>query len=128
MRIADRNLVRVTAACAAFFALGGCAFVQKIDKLEIRDVAVSQVKDGTYEGAETILPVSAKVRVTVSAGRITGITMLSHSHGPNHGADAILPRVLEAQSLQVDAVSGATYSSKVVRKAIENALRQGIGG
>jgi len=84
------------------------------------------VKDGTYEGSEKIFPVTASVRVTVSAGRISDIVMLSHSHGPNHGADAILPRVIEAQSLGVDAVSGATYSSKVVRKAVENALRKGL--
>ncbi|GAI95081.1 unnamed protein product, partial [marine sediment metagenome] len=31
-------------------------------------------------------------------------------------------KVVEAQTLQVDAVSGATYSSKVILKAIENAL------
>jgi uncharacterized protein with FMN-binding domain len=62
----------------------------------------------------------------VSAGRITEIVMLSHTHGPNHGADAILPRVVEAQSLVVDAVSGSTYSSKVVRKAIEIALKKGL--
>jgi uncharacterized protein with FMN-binding domain len=124
----NKHVIRLSAACGILLALGSCAFVQKIDKLVIQDIAMSQVKDGAYEGAESILPVSAKVRVTVSAGRITGITMLSHSHGPNHGADAILPRVIEAQSLQVDAISGATYSSKVVRKAIENALRPGLGG
>jgi len=30
--------------------------------------------------------------------------------------------VVEAQTLEVDAISGATYSSKVILKAIENAL------
>jgi uncharacterized protein with FMN-binding domain len=106
-------------------ALGGCAFIQKINKLTIENVAVSQVKDGTYEGSTEIFPVTASVRVTVSAGRITDIAMLSHGHGPNHGADAILPRVIAAQSLTVDAVSGSTYSSKVVLKAIETALKKG---
>jgi uncharacterized protein with FMN-binding domain len=52
--------------------------------------------------------------------------MLSHGHGPNHGADALLPRVIDAQSLAVDAVSGSTYSSKVVLKAIETALKKGL--
>ena len=119
--------IRLSLACAgALLALGSCAFVEKINKLTIDNVAVNQVKDGTYEGSEKIVPVTASVRVTVSAGRISDIVMLSHSHGPNHGADAILPRVIEAQSLEVDAVSGATYSSKVVRKAIENALRKGL--
>ncbi len=122
-----RKGIRLFAACAAAVViLGGCAFVDRINKLVVDNVSVSQVKDGTYEGSESILPVSARVRVVVSAGRITDITMLSHSHGPHHGADAIIPRVIEAQSLDVDAVSGATYSSKVVRKAIEVALKKGL--
>jgi uncharacterized protein with FMN-binding domain len=122
-----RRGIRLSAACAAAVVLlGGCAFVDKINKLVVDNVAVSQVRDGTYDGSESILPVSADVRVTVNGGRITDITMLSHSHGPNHGADAILPRVIAAQSLDVDAISGATYSSKVVRKAIEIALKKGL--
>jgi len=106
--------------------LSGCAFVQKINKLTIDNVSMQQVKDGTYEGTENIFPVTASVRVTMSGGRITDIVMLSHGHGPNHGADAILTRVIEAQSLSVDAVSGSTYSSKVVLKAIELALKKGL--
>ena len=111
---------------AALVLLCGCAFVEKINKLTIDNVTVRQVKDGTYEVSENIFPVTASVRVNVSGGRITEIVMLSHGHGPNHGADAILPRVIAAQSLAVDAVSGSTYSSKVVRKAIETALKKGL--
>ena len=66
------------------------------------------------------------VGVQRARGRITDIVMLSHGHGPNHGADALLPRVIDAQSLAVDAVSGSTYSSKVVLKAIETALKKGL--
>lgn len=118
---------RLLLACiAAVFILGGCAFTQKINKLTIENVSVAQVKDGTYEGAEDIFPVTASVRVTVSGGKITDIVMISHGHGPGHGADSILPRVIAAQSLAVDAVTGATYSSKVVLKAIETALKKGL--
>jgi uncharacterized protein with FMN-binding domain len=116
----------VLAAAAVLAVLGGCAFAEKIDKLVIENVDPARVKDGTYEGAERILPVTASVRVTVSGGRITDVALLSHLHGPDHGADALLPRVLETQSLRVDAVSGSTYSSKVVRKAIERALSKGL--
>jgi uncharacterized protein with FMN-binding domain len=120
---------RRASLCAAAFAvlltLGGCAFIEKINKIAIDTTAAQNVKDGTYEGSLSVFPVTAAVRVTVSAGRITDIVMLSHGHGPNHGADAILPRVIEAQGLGVDAVSGSTYSSKVVLKAIETALKKG---
>jgi uncharacterized protein with FMN-binding domain len=121
----SKNFRQALVCLAALVMLGGCAFTQKINKLTI-DNAVNQVKDGTYEGSTEIFPVTASVRVTVSGGRITDIVMLSHGHGPNHGADAILPRVIAAQSLAVDAVTGSTYSSKVVRKAIETALKKGL--
>jgi uncharacterized protein with FMN-binding domain len=118
---------RLIPACVALLvALGGCAFQEKIDNLVVDDIAPALVKDGTYRGVERILPVTASVRVTVSGGRITDIALRSHIHGPDHGAEAILPRVIEAQSLRVDAVAGATYSSRVVRKAIERALRKGL--
>jgi uncharacterized protein with FMN-binding domain len=118
---------RLCAACAAaLLALGGCSFVEKINALVIEDVRPERVRDGSYEASVRILPVTASVRVTVSGGKITAIALLSHSHGPDHGADAILPRIVEAQSLQVDAVSGSTYSSKVVRKAVELALKKGL--
>ena len=54
------------------------------------------------------------------------IEVLKHSHGPGHGAGAIIDRVIAAQSLKVDAVSGASLSSKVMLKAIEKALEKGL--
>jgi uncharacterized protein with FMN-binding domain len=104
----------------------GCDFIEEIEKLTIEDITVRDVKDGTYEGDQSNVPVTAKVRVTVKEGRITDIELLGHSHGPGHGADEILDRVMAQQSLKVDAITGATYSSKVVLKAIEKALKQGM--
>ena len=106
--------------------LTGCEFVDEINKLTIDDVRPSSVKDGEYMGTQNVFPVTATVAVSVKAGAITDIKLTEHGHGPGHGADAILPRVVAAQSLMVDAVSGSTYSSKVVRKAIELALKKGL--
>jgi uncharacterized protein with FMN-binding domain len=103
----------------------GCTFAQKIEQLTIDDIDVASVRDGTYTGTVRILPVTAKVRVTVKDGAITTIDLLRHFHGPDHGADQILGRVMAAQSLAVDAVSGSTCSSKVVLEAIEQALKKG---
>jgi uncharacterized protein with FMN-binding domain len=104
---------------------GGCGFEEKIGNLSIGDLDFTAVKDGTYTGTVRVLPVTAKVRVTVNGGAVTDIVLVRHFHGPDHGAEEILGRVVEAQSLRVDAVSGATYSSKVVLAAIEAALRKG---
>jgi uncharacterized protein with FMN-binding domain len=47
---------------------------------------------------------------------------VKHVNGQGKPAEVITEKVIETQSLQVDVVSGATYSSKVILKAIENAL------
>jgi len=72
-----------------------------------------------------VFPVSAKVKVVVKGHRITGIELVEHRHGRGAAAEAIPGRVVEAQCLAVDTVAGATYSSKVILKAIENALMAG---
>lgn len=119
-------MVWILLACvAAVVLLGGCTFVEKIEQLTIDDVDIGAVRDGEYTGTVRILPVTAKVRVDVKDGAVTGIDLLRHFHGPDHGAEEILGRVIAAQSLVVDAVSGSTYSSKVVLKAIESALNKG---
>jgi len=120
------RILRILLACiAAVVVLGSCAFAQKIEQLTVDDVGIASVKSGEYRGSVKILPVTATVRVTVKDGAITEIDLVRHFHGPDHGADAILGRVMAAQSLAVDAVAGATYSSKVVLKAIEQALKKG---
>ncbi|MBA7580983.1 hypothetical protein ES708_22882 [subsurface metagenome] len=53
---------------------------------------------------------------------IAGIELVKHRSGQGAPAEMIASKVVEAQTLEVDVVSGATYSSKVILKAIENAL------
>ena len=123
---AARRLLLAAACAAVVLGAAGCGSLKELETLTIRDIAVSAVKDGVYEGQQRNFPVSARVRVTVKGGSITAIELLRHSHGPGHGAEAILERVLAEQSLRVDAVSGSTYSSKVVLKALEVALDKGL--
>jgi uncharacterized protein with FMN-binding domain len=106
-------------------SLSAC-FDDDIKALVIAYVKPTSIMDGVYEGTQDNAPVMAKVRVEVKDGRIDSIEVLKHTHGPNKGAEAIVGRVLAAQSLEVDAVSGATLSSKVVLKAIERALDKGL--
>ncbi len=70
----------------------------------------------------TALPISAKVRVVVKKQQLAEIEMERHFNGQGSLAETILDTVIEAQSINVDVVSGATYSSMVILKAIENAL------
>jgi uncharacterized protein with FMN-binding domain len=68
------------------------------------------------------MPVSARVEITVHDGKITDIKLLEHNNGQGKPAEAIIGQVLENQTLEVDVIAGATYSSKVILKAIEDAL------
>ena len=54
--------------------------------------------------------------------KISNINILEHKNERGTPAEIIPKKVVDAQSLKVDVVSGATNSSKVILKAIENAL------
>ncbi len=101
--------------------------LEKALAADIEDIDLSAVADGTYTGSGGSFPVMAKVNVTVKDHVITDVEIDSHYYGPGHGAEAITGEVVKAQSLKVDAVSGATKSSKVMLLAIEDALKKGKG-
>lgn len=98
------------------------AFETKLNAIQIRDVDLSQVADGTYTGAADAEIIRAEVKVTMRDNMIKGIELVRHDTGRGQDAKAIPDRVVAAQSLHVDVITGATYSSKVILKAIENAL------
>jgi len=96
-----------------------------IKDLKISSVDLSKVKDGKYIGSFDSGFVGAKVSVTVKDHKIVDIVLLNHKTERGKSAEVIPGKVLEAQSLQVDTISGATNSSKVILKSIENALKAG---
>lgn len=59
---------------------------------------------------------------------IIRIEILEHKDAYLPQAEMTADRVLTQQSLEVDAVSGATLTTDTVLKAIEDALRQGVYG
>lgn len=88
----------------------------------ILEIDLSLSADGTYGGTFNVFPIAASVEVSIKDGQITSIKLLKHSHGQGSAAEDIPNRVIEAQSLAIDTIAGATYSSKVILKAIEDAL------
>ena len=83
---------------------------------------ISNVPDGVYVGEYDVDFVYAKAEVTVKAGVITNIDILEHKNGRGSRAEVVIDRIVEEQKIEVDAVSGATNSSTVIKKAVENAL------
>jgi uncharacterized protein with FMN-binding domain len=100
--------------------------LSKLDKLTIENINLSNAKDGTYNGSYGVFPVSAEVNVTIKNNKIVNIELLKHNNGKGESAEILTEKVVENQSLEVDIVSGATYSSKVILKSIENALNKSI--
>ncbi|MGE5623740.1 MAG: flavodoxin domain-containing protein [Methanocella sp.] len=114
----------LTAAPASSVSFGKA--IKALKALKINDVDLTKVKDGEYEGDYDGELVKAKVRVKVAGGRIVDLVLLKHETGLGGKAKVIVKRVVQAQSLAVDTVSGATHSSKVILKATELALKKGI--
>lgn len=99
--------------------------LEKLSDLIISEVALTKLQDGIYTGSYKAFPVEAEVKVTIDKNKIKEIELVKHLNGQGAAAEILPQKVVEAQSLKVDIVSGATYSSKVILKAIENALAKG---
>ena len=96
---------------------------RKEDKnLAIADVDFSKVPDGTYRGSYEGWN-KFNVLVTVAGGKVTDIKIPEVSPDPaTDVTDKVLERIVSRQSLDLDAVSGATVTTKGLLKAVERAL------
>lgn len=96
--------------------------VRNVQNIPVFTPDLSEIADGNYIGEYSIAPVSVKVEVVIDKHQITQITILQHQNGLGSAAESIVNDVTEKQSLEINAVSGATVSSKCILKAIENAI------
>lgn len=104
------------------------AYQRAVAALTLPEISLSQVADGTYQGACDVGFIQAQVEVTVEEGRITNISLLQHKNGRGEPAEAVLDAICREQRLDVDAISGATNSSAVLKQAVAGALMQGLTG
>lgn len=90
---------------------------------------IGTLNDGTYTGSARGYKSVITVSVTISGGKITAITVVSAGDDEPYfsNARAVIQWVLSSQSMNVDTVSGATYSSTGILMAIKNALLQAAG-
>lgn len=90
----------------------------------VGSVDLSAVPDGEYYGSYDFKRWSASVRVTVRDHKITTIDLVDDVSASQitDCSEEMIRRVIAAQDTQVDAVSGATATSKAYLKAIEDAL------
>jgi len=104
--------------------IGVTSYQSQVSNIEINNIDISKIADGTYIGEYNATYVYAKVEVSVEAGKIININILEHKGGAQGiPAESIIDNIYEEQRINVDTVTGATNSSKVIQSAILNALQ-----
>lgn len=80
--------------------------------------------DGVYKGTGTGYAGEITVAVQIKDKQIVSIDILSSSDDAAFfkRAQAVIDKIIEGQTLDVDTVSGATYSSRGIISAVKNAL------
>ena len=83
-----------------------------------------QYKDGVYEGVAEGFNGPIKVKVTIAKGSITKVEILSHKEDDPYFSKSkgVISKMLGKPGKNVDTVSGATFSSKGIIDAINNAV------
>ncbi|MCF7932498.1 MAG: FMN-binding protein [Acholeplasmataceae bacterium] len=96
--------------------------IEEMMKITLTDPDLMELEDGTYEGSYGSIPIAVKVTVTIEEHRITNITIVEHVHGQGEQGEIIISQVIFNQSIEIDLIAGATYSSKAILLAIDDAL------
>lgn len=89
----------------------------------------SNYKDGTYQGEAEGFGGTVAVEVTVEKGKITAVEIVSAQKEDGaylSMAKDIIPKIIEAQSTDVDTISGATFSSTGIKNASQEALEKAV--
>ena len=121
-------LIGIAAVIVLFFILFlviACKEYMEVNAIDKTPVNISEVEDGVYEGYSETSLVKVRARVTVTDGKIENIEILEHQCGKGKPANAIAEEIVRRNDIEVDAVSGATVSSEVIKDAVRNALREG---
>ena len=96
---------------------------KRLAKIENEDIDMETVEDGIFEGHSELAPVKVDVKVLVENHKLIKVELLRHECGLGHPADVIVDKMVEQNTWDVDAVSGATVSSGVIKNAVNKALR-----
>ena len=115
---------------ASVTAIAGLYYVGTVLPTNTSTITTTQVStksytNGTYTGSGQGFRGTTTVKVVIKNHKIASITVTSYQEDKQYFSQAkssIIPAVISSQSTDVSTVSGATYSSKGLIEAIENAL------
>ena len=96
----------------------------KLDMLSIASLKTARLRDGSYQATSLGYSGDIKLTVRVSRGRIADIRV-QHQEKIDQNSAVLVPKAIVAeQSLQVDAISGATVTQDAIQAGALRALKQ----
>lgn len=93
--------------------------------LVFSEINMDTVADGIYRGKAETMFIKAEVEAEVMDNRIISIRILKHDSGIGRKAERITSVMVRMNTIDVDVISGATASSKVIKCAVSDALAKG---
>jgi len=126
IKIKTFKIVWLLFSLLSVFSILSCMPYQHIREMEIRDINIEWIKDGIYKGKFNYgigMGFTYEVQTTVKNHKIVEIDILKNKNTRYAKmAEEVTDRIIEAQNPNVDAISGATATSKALMKAVENSL------
>lgn len=133
----SRKILKITNVLIAVFLIIGFFFLMnylksieeyksQVSAISFMNVDIGGVHDGTYTGESDVDILYAKVEIFVQRGEIINVNLLEHRNGRGLTAEEIAGKIVTAQTAGVDAVTSATNSSTVIKKAVEKVLMSGV--
>ncbi len=108
---------------AALYLKSVADYKKAVKGTTLSNIDICSIPDGVYVGEYDVDFIYAKVEVTVQNKTVTNIAILEHKNERGKPAEIVVDRIIETQTIDVDAITGATSSSIVIKKAVENALK-----
>lgn len=105
------------------FQVFSASIRKSLANIENAAINMNNVADGVYSGHSELGPVSVDVEVHVTDHKLTKVDLVRHACGLGRPAEAITEKMVEQNTFDVDAISGATVSSEVIKNAVNKALR-----
>lgn len=129
-----KKVLSIVLALAMCLSLAACA--QNPEESPEPSVSVNPTEEagiytpGTYTATARGHEDGVQVTVTVDANSITDVTLDVSKETESIGgvaADQLKSQIMEAQSAEIDGVSGATETSNAVKMALQDCLNQAMG-
>lgn len=110
-------------------SIAGCS-KEEDKKEEVKSdqvIPVEKTVDGEYEGNGKGFNGTTKVKVSVKNNEVNDIKVLSYEDDEEYmdSAKGIIKNMFDKKKIDVDEISGATYSSNGIKSAINDALAKG---